>query len=76
MEQIRYAQEVAGRIASRNHRVHPACENTQDLALGQILYMSACTASSDGQPPDLVKGLALPFQGDNSEETPHTLETR
>eukprot|EP00973_Karenia_brevis_P004705 646539-Karenia_brevis.AAC.1 len=71
MEQIRYAQEVAGRIASREHRMHLACEDTQDLAPGQILCMSACAASSDGQPPYMPKGLSL-FQGDSSEETPQT----
>eukprot|EP00973_Karenia_brevis_P009064 1226594-Karenia_brevis.AAC.1 len=41
----------------------------------QILSISACTASSGGRPPYLVKGLSLPFYGDNSEETPQPLET-
>eukprot|EP00973_Karenia_brevis_P084624 11743281-Karenia_brevis.AAC.1 len=61
MEQIRYAQEVAGRIASRSHRIHPACEDTQALAPGQILSMSACTAGSDGQPPYMAKGQSPTF---------------
>eukprot|EP00973_Karenia_brevis_P075783 10528703-Karenia_brevis.AAC.1 len=76
MEQIRYAQEVAERIACKNHRIHPACEDTQELAPGQTLSMSACTASSDGQPPYMAKGLSLLSQGDSSADTPQPLATR
>eukprot|EP00973_Karenia_brevis_P025758 3554357-Karenia_brevis.AAC.1 len=74
MEQVRHAQEVASRI--RTHRVHPASEDTQGLNPKQVLSISACTASSGGQPPYLVKGLAMSFHGDNSEQTPTPLETR
>eukprot|EP00973_Karenia_brevis_P038771 5350968-Karenia_brevis.AAC.1 len=76
MEQVRYAQAVASRMARRTHSVHPASEDTQGIGPKQVSSISACTASSGGQPPYLVKGLAMPFHGDSPEETPNTLGNR
>eukprot|EP00973_Karenia_brevis_P082083 11381340-Karenia_brevis.AAC.1 len=58
------------------HYVHPASDSTEGLDRGSKISISAAAACSGGQSPHFAQGLALPYHGGKTQDTPQVLATR
>eukprot|EP00973_Karenia_brevis_P046247 6412563-Karenia_brevis.AAC.1 len=72
MPKIRDAQELADRMVNRKHMIQQA-----GVPLGKEgISMSCAAAVSDRPSPYYAPGMALPFDGFNTQEAPQGLSTR
>eukprot|EP00973_Karenia_brevis_P049215 6826470-Karenia_brevis.AAC.1 len=72
MTRIRHAQELAERMFNRKHIIQQA-----GAPLGQEgISMSGSAAVAEGPSPYSAPGIAMPFDGVNTQDAPQGLDTR